>query len=138
MAKPKCGYCGKKAGKRYCPSLDKIICPFCCGNNRLKNIVCEEDCKYLDHEIYQQKIKEEKELKSILESVPHSENNDVLKNEKGAHIAYAFLTVILREHITYRIRKSKKHLKIYIFINSKKKTSDRMNLLSGQSKYMSY
>ena len=34
--------------------------------------------------------KEEKELKSILESVPHSENNDVLKNEKGAHIAYAF------------------------------------------------
>jgi len=92
MAKPKCGYCGKKAAKRYCPSLDKLICPVCCGTNRLKNISCKEDCRYLDHEEYQQRIRKQKELNAMLAEVPHSEHNDIFKNERAASIAYQFET----------------------------------------------
>jgi hypothetical protein len=90
MAKPKCGYCGQKVAKRYCPSLDKLLCPVCCGTNRLKNISCEDDCRYLDHEEYQQKIRKQKELNAILAEVPHSEHNDIFKNETVASIAYQF------------------------------------------------
>lgn len=90
MANIKCGYCNKKAGKRYCPSLDKVICSVCCGSNRLKNIACEEECRYLDHEVYQQKIHEEKELRTLLNTVPHSEYNDIFQNPEAASIAYEF------------------------------------------------
>lgn len=70
MAKAKCGYCGKRAAKRFCPSLDKLICSVCCGENRLKNIDCDEGCRYLDNELYQQKVRKEKELNLLLENVP--------------------------------------------------------------------
>jgi len=80
MAKPKCGYCGQKVAKRYCPSLDKLLCPVCCGTNRLKNISCEDDCRYLDHEEYQQKMRKHKEFNAILAKVPHSEHNDIFKH----------------------------------------------------------
>jgi len=66
MAKPKCSLCGKKKAKRYCPSLDQLICPVCCGTNRLRNISCQEDCRYLDHEEYQQETRKQKELNAIL------------------------------------------------------------------------
>ena len=62
MAKPKCGYCGEKVAKRYCPSLDKLLCPVCCGTNRLKNISCEDDCRYLDYEEYQQRVASRRNL----------------------------------------------------------------------------
>jgi len=90
MTKLKCGYCDQKAAKRYCSSLDKLICPICCGTNRLKNISCDASCRYLDNEAYQQRIREEKELKSLLENIPHSEHNDIFKNQDAAIIAYAF------------------------------------------------
>ena len=92
MAKPKCSLCGKKAAKRYCPSLDQLICPVCCGTNRLRNISCKEDCRYLDHEEYQQKIRKHKELNALMADVPHSEHNDIFRNESAASIAYQFET----------------------------------------------
>lgn len=88
MAKPKCGYCEEKAAKRYCPALDKILCPVCCGTNRLKNIPCEDGCRYLDNELYQQKVRNQKELNAVLEKVPHSEHNDIFKDERAASVAY--------------------------------------------------
>lgn len=90
MAKAKCGYCGLRAGKRYCPALDKIICPVCCASNRLKNISCPDDCKYLEHEQYQQKLLKEKELNQALESLHHSEMNDIFHDQNAAMIAYGF------------------------------------------------
>ena len=90
MAKHKCGYCGKKTAKRYCTPLDKIICPVCCAGNRLKSISCDEGCRYLDNEIYQQRVREEKELKALLAEIPHSEHNDIFKDPNAARIAYIF------------------------------------------------
>ena len=92
MAKPKCSFCGEKAAKRYCPSLDQLICPVCCGTNRLKNISCKEDCRYLDHEEYQQETRRQRGLNAILAEVPHSQHNDIFKNERAASIAYQFET----------------------------------------------
>lgn len=90
MAKTRCGYCNEKRAKRYCPSLDKLICPICCGSNRLKNISCDESCGYLDNEVYQQKIRKERELKALLEQVPHSKHNDIFQHPEVAEIAYVF------------------------------------------------
>jgi hypothetical protein len=99
MAKPKCSYCQKKVAKRYCPSLDKLICPVCCGTNRLKNISCKEDCRYLDHEEYQQETRRQKELNAKLAEVPHSQHDDVFKNERAASIAYQFESFFADCHI---------------------------------------
>jgi len=90
MAKARCGYCGKRAAKRFCPTLDKLICPVCCGENRLKNIDCDKGCRYLDNEQYQQRVRKEKELNLLLEKVPHSEHNDIFKNHVAVSIAYNF------------------------------------------------
>ena len=90
MAKPKCGYCGKRIAKRYCSSLDKLICSQCCGENRLKNISCDQECRYLDNEAYQQKIRKEKELNAELKNIPHSESDDIFKETKAKRVAYAF------------------------------------------------
>ena len=99
MAKLKCNYCGKKAAKRYCPSLDKLICPVCCGTNRLKNISCKEDCRYLDHEEYQQETRRQKELNTIMAEVPHSQHDDIFNNDSAASIAYEFETFFADCHI---------------------------------------
>ncbi len=92
MPKPKCGYCDRKVAKRYCPGLDILICPQCCGENRLKNISCDQECRYLDNEIYQQKIREEKELSAELRKISHSEHEDIFKEPRAKRVAYAFET----------------------------------------------
>ncbi len=94
MAKPRCAYCGKSIAKRYCPPLDKTICPACCGGNRLKDIDCDENCRHLDHEQYQEKIFAEKELNELLHTVPSGQYDDLFQQEKAAMIAYTFETLI--------------------------------------------
>ena len=90
MVKSKCGYCGKRVAKRYCSSLDKLICSQCCGENRLKSISCDQECRYLGNEVYQQKIQKEKELSAELKKIPHSEYDDIFNEPKAARTAYAF------------------------------------------------
>jgi len=85
----KCGYCNKRKGKRYCPSLDCIICPQCCGENRLRNIDCPSDCKYLTHESYQQNLQKAKEFKELINIVPHGKDDDIFHDERAAMIAYS-------------------------------------------------
>ena len=90
MPKPKCGYCDRKVAKRYCPGLDKLICPQCCGENRLKSISCDPECRYLDNEIYQEKLRDEKELRAELRKIPHSGHDDIFKEPRAKRLAYAF------------------------------------------------
>lgn len=42
----KCGFCGKRKGKRPCPALG-AICSECCGVHRQKEITCPSHCAYL-------------------------------------------------------------------------------------------
>ena len=136
MAKPKCSYCGKKAAKRYCPSLDKLICPVCCGTNRLKNIACKEDCRYLGHEEYQQETRMQKKLNAILAEVPHSQHNDIFKNETAASVAYQFETVFADWYINgdfnlsdQKVKNALTELYFMKFKGERTKTDDFMGVL---------
>ena len=44
----KCPLCSKRPAKRACPALRRDICPVCCATKRLTEIVCTEDCRYLE------------------------------------------------------------------------------------------
>jgi len=90
VKKVKCAYCKKRLAKRFCPSLGELICPVCCGKNRLKNIDCDEGCSYLGNEEYQRKVRKVKEFNLLLETVPHSEHDDIFKNRAAASLAYNF------------------------------------------------
>jgi hypothetical protein len=43
-----CPLCQKRPTKRFCPALRQEICTVCCGTKRLVEIICAEDCRYLD------------------------------------------------------------------------------------------
>jgi hypothetical protein len=43
----KCIACGKRKGKRFCPSKNSHICAQCCGEKRVIEINCPADCVYL-------------------------------------------------------------------------------------------
>jgi hypothetical protein len=94
MTKQKCARCGKSVAKRYCPPLDQVICPVCCGSNRLKTIDCDEECRYLDNEQYQEKVFAEKELNELLHTVPSGQFDDIFREDRAAEIGYAFETLI--------------------------------------------
>ena len=76
----RCWFCKTKKGKRYCAPIENILCPICCGENRLKRIDCIEECRYLEGAAYQKKRNEEKEFSKLMETVPHDEHNDIFKD----------------------------------------------------------
>lgn len=43
----KCVICNQRKGKRHCPAKDDLICPRCCGEKRVIEIRCPQDCQYL-------------------------------------------------------------------------------------------
>ena len=42
-----CPLCGSRKGKRSCPALRTSICSACCGEKRIVEIACPDDCAYL-------------------------------------------------------------------------------------------
>ena len=42
-----CTLCETRPPRRFCPALDKHICPPCCGEEREQTIDCPFDCEYL-------------------------------------------------------------------------------------------
>jgi len=44
----KCAICGQRKGKRSCPARSALICAQCCGEKRVLEIRCPEDCSYLE------------------------------------------------------------------------------------------
>ena len=43
----KCILCEQRKGKRACPAKDALICAQCCGEKRILEIDCPENCEYL-------------------------------------------------------------------------------------------
>lgn len=43
----KCSLCDLRKAKRQCPAKDALICAQCCGEKRVLEIHCPEDCPYL-------------------------------------------------------------------------------------------
>ena len=83
----KCWFCKTQKGKRYCAPIDNVLCPICCGENRLKRIDCIEECRYLEGLAYQKNRTEEKGFSELMASVPHGEHNDIFKDMDVALMA---------------------------------------------------
>jgi len=90
----KCWFCKTRKGKRYCSPIENIICPICCAKNRMINIDCNEDCRYLEGVAYQKGREEEKEFSKLMESVPHGQYDDIFHDMEVAMMAGEIETYI--------------------------------------------
>jgi hypothetical protein len=83
----KCSRCNNRKAKRYCPALDESICSLCCGQVREKEVHCPTTCPFLSkHKSYQEKRIVEK--KQLSQRLPASEEEDPLKDERMAWLAF--------------------------------------------------
>jgi hypothetical protein len=44
----KCLVCNQRKAKRFCPAKGSQICPQCCGEKRILELDCPENCQYLE------------------------------------------------------------------------------------------
>jgi hypothetical protein len=100
----KCWFCKTKKGKRYCAPIDNVLCPTCCGENRLKSIDCIEECKYLEGLAYQKNRTEEKEFSELMASVPHGEHDDIFRDMDVALMAAEIETFVRNIYVDGNIR----------------------------------
>lgn len=84
----KCSLCNTAKGKRYCPALDRILCPRCCASKRLVEIDCPANCRYLEGAVYQTQREEDKRLNDLINSVPHGQFDDIFHRRHVPEIAY--------------------------------------------------
>ena len=83
----KCSRCNNRKAKRFCPALDESICSLCCGQVREKEVHCPTTCPFLSkHKSYQEKRIVEK--KQLSQQLPASEEEDILKDERMAWLAF--------------------------------------------------
>ena len=95
MAKSsKCSYCSRRKGKRTCPALNGSVCTLCCGQHRLTEIECPDDCVYLGHEGYQARRRDDREISEAM----HAVSPDVLGYEVLAQGPHASRFALLLEH----------------------------------------
>jgi len=99
-----CWYCKTKKGKRYCAPIGNLLCPGCCGENRLKKIDCMEDCRYLEGVAFQKKREDEKAFSKLLESVPHGQYDDIFHDQGVAFMAGEIETFVRDIYVAGNIR----------------------------------
>jgi len=92
----KCWFCKTKKAKRYCAPIENLLCPICCGKNRLKKIDCIEDCRYLESVTFQKKRDEEKEFLKLMDSVPHGQHDDIF-HETGVALMSGEIETFIRD-----------------------------------------
>jgi hypothetical protein len=96
----KCWFCKTTKGKRYCPPIENLLCPICCGKNRLNKIECNENCRYLDGVAFQKKRDEEKEFSALLPNVPHGQFDDILQDSGVALVAGEIETFVRKVYLS--------------------------------------
>jgi hypothetical protein len=99
-----CWYCKTKKGTRYCAPIDNLLCPSCCGENRLKKIDCTEDCRYLEGVAFQKKREDEKVFSKLMESVPHGQYDDIFHDLEVALMAGEIETFVRDIYVAGNIR----------------------------------
>ena len=86
-----CVYCHKIKGKRSCPALGGFICATCCGQHRVIQIACPNDCVYLNaHEGYQ------RERTAQTFSAQRTKALQGIRNEKVAMLVRAMEAALYR------------------------------------------
>jgi hypothetical protein len=100
----KCGLCSTKKGKRYCSPLDKVICPVCCAESRMVKINCNEDCRYLEGLIRQEKVAEDKKFSALMNGVGHGKFDDIFHKPSVALMALEIESLVRDIYISGNIR----------------------------------
>lgn len=95
----KCGLCSVKKGKRYCFPLDKIICPICCAESRLTKIDCNQDCRFLEGVLLQEKRAEDKKFSALMNSVGHGQFDDIFQQMPVASMAFEIESLVRDNYI---------------------------------------
>ncbi len=95
----KCILCNQRKGKRSCPAKGDLICAQCCGEKRILEINCPEECEYLkvgrEHE-----GREYRRYLLALDPRKHEAHEKVL-SENGDVVAHVEF-VLARERLTMR------------------------------------
>lgn len=131
----KCWFCKTKKGKRYCAPIENVLCPICCGENRLKKIECIEECRYLEGVAFQKMRNEEKEFSKLMENVPHDQHNDIFKDTGVALMAGEIETFIRYIYVNGNLRITDKtvyesYKQIYLFHNNQLKEENQIDSLT--------
>ena len=100
----KCWFCRTKKGKRYCAPIENILCPICCGENRMRKIKCIEVCRYLEGVAFQKRRDEEKRFSKLMGGVPHGQYDDIFKETGVALMAGEIEAFIRNIYIADNIR----------------------------------
>ena len=90
----KCWFCKTKKAKRYCSPIENLLCPICCGENRMKKVDCNADCRYLEGVAFQKMRDEEKEFSRLMDSVPHGQDDDIFRDIAVALMAAEIETLV--------------------------------------------
>ncbi|MFP4086734.1 MAG: hypothetical protein ACLFUL_08065 [Desulfobacteraceae bacterium] len=75
--------------------MDKVICPVCCAESRVRKIDCNPDCRYLEGEAFQKKKEEEKKYARLMGEVGHGQFDDIFQEPAVAEMAYDIETLVL-------------------------------------------
>ncbi len=131
----KCWFCKTRKGKRYCAPIENVLCPICCGENRLKTIDCNEECRYLEGVAFQKMRNEEKEISKLMENVPHDQHNDIFNDTGVALMAGEIETFIRYIYVNENLRITDKtayesYKQIYLFHNNQLKEENQIDSLT--------
>ncbi len=95
----KCILCDRRKGKRFCPAKENLICAQCCGEKRVLEVNCPEDCEYLKAG----RVKESREYSRYLRALDpgkHEAHRRILR-ENGDVVGHVEL-VLAQERLTVR------------------------------------
>jgi len=95
----KCVVCDQRKGKRYCPANNAGICPQCCGEKRVLEISCPDNCEYLKSG----RKREMQEYRRRFRSMDQSDRERNMRVLDGHHQIVADMEDFLsRERLTSR------------------------------------
>jgi len=84
----RCASCHQTRGKRQCPALNDLICPLCCGEKRIIEIDCPDDCTFLKAgEAYHRERRSEKAIAAGKNYV--SERFNIVKDREALNFIVA-------------------------------------------------
>jgi hypothetical protein len=79
----KCNLCDQRRGKRQCPAKDSLLCAQCCGEKRVLEIDCPENCQYLQAGREREVQEYAKRIRNLSPET-QSRNQRVLQNNQDA------------------------------------------------------
>lgn len=108
----KCVLCNKRKGKRYCKSLNQMICSECCGEKRFREVNCFKDCIYLKQatDYSSEKIIEifpswkEEKLLFLLYSIRYSTYKFIKENQNLTDDEYKEVIELLKREYEIKLK----------------------------------